>query len=141
MRTVVLIKACALVLFGHLVSCEPEDWLTNIDCSECFSFRPDSADLIVNLTINEENDSVPLTFYKGQLGSGLIDWHDTATTEAFYLSAEIGAVYTVEARYRDGMKTILAYDSDKMTLSDFGADCGDPCYIVRGGIFELQLRD
>jgi len=140
MRSMRLAAAGILVILGHLVSCEPEDWLFNVDCNECFSFRPDSASLIVYVTINAENDSVPLTFYRNDR-NGVIDWQDTATTEEFYLSAEVDAIYTVEARYRSGNETIIAYDSDKMTLSDFGADCGDPCYIVRGGIFELQLID
>lgn len=141
MRTTVFLSVCVLIFMGHMFSCEPEDWLTNIDCSECFYNRPDTASLIVHVTINEENDSVPLTFYRGTMSSGVIDWKDTATTDEFYLPAEIDAVYTVEARYRSGTETILAYDSDKMTLSDYGEQCGDPCYIVRGGIFEVQLMD
>ena len=98
------------------------------------------ANLIVHLTINEENDSVPLTFYRGTAGN-VVDWRDTATETEFYLKSEIGTVYTVEAKYRSGSETIIAYDSDKMTVSDFGADCGDPCYIVRGGIFEVGISD
>jgi hypothetical protein len=57
--------ALLLLVAGHFTACEPEDWVLSVDCSDCYSFRPDSADLIIKLTINAENDSVPLTFYRG----------------------------------------------------------------------------
>jgi hypothetical protein len=129
------------------MSCEPEDWLLDVDCdNDCFGFRPDSASLIVYVTLNAENDSVPLTFYRGDI-NGEIDWQDTATAsnvsngEEFFLLSRIGTTYTVEATYRSGERTIIAIDSDDMSVSDYGEDCGDPCYVVRGGILDLRLRE
>jgi hypothetical protein len=133
---------CFLVaLTGNFMGCEPEDRVLAVDCSECYSYKPDSADLIVRLTINSENDSVPLTFYRGDFEKGEIDWQDTATTEEFHLYSEVGRTYTVRAIYRSGTKTIVAFDSDKMVTSDAGEECGYPCYIIKGGIFELTLPE
>jgi len=129
-----------LLAAGNFTGCEPEDWIGNVDCNECFGYQPDSAKLIVYLTINPENVSVPLTFYRGDYG-GEVDWQDTATREEFYLDAKIGSTYTVRAEYRSGANTILAFDSDKMTLEDRGSSCGDPCYIVKGGIYEIKLLE
>lgn len=112
-----------------------------VDCGECFSYEPDSADLIVRLTINEENDSVPLTFYRGAFEKGEIDWQDTATSGDFYLYSEMDRVYTVRAIYRSGERTIVAFDSDKMVIRDAGEECGYPCYIVKGGTFDLRLPE
>ncbi|MCK4749655.1 MAG: hypothetical protein KAT15_21520, partial [Bacteroidales bacterium] len=73
-----------LVVTGNFTACETEDWILDVDCNECFGTRIDTAKLIVYLTINAENDSVPLTFYKGD-SEGAVDWQDTATTAEFYL--------------------------------------------------------
>lgn len=139
-RAVVVLMTLLLSLSGQFTGCEPEDWDFDLDCNECFGFRPDSASLIVYLTINPENDSVPLTFYRGD-SEGEVDWLDTATSSEFYLYGKIGTVYTVRAEYRSGKKTIMAFDSDAMTLTDRGEECGDPCYMVKGGIFDLRLLE
>jgi hypothetical protein len=135
-----LVTAALLLLSGHFVGCEPENWILNPDCNECFGFQPDTAKLIVYLTIDQDHLSVPLTFYR-ENEQGEVDWRDTATGTEFYLDAAIGKTYAVRAEYRSGPGTIIAYDSDVMRLSDYGDECGDPCYIVKGGILDLRLKD
>jgi hypothetical protein len=129
-----------MILAGQFAGCEPEDWIIDVDCNECFGSQPDSAALIIRLTINKENPAVPLTFYRGST-DGEIDWLDTATTAEWYVDAEVWTEYTVKAEYRSGSTYVIAFDSDQMTLSDFGTDCGDPCYIIKGGIFDVELRE
>jgi len=128
-----------MLLAGHFFACQPEDWSLEVNCLDCYDFEPDSANLIVYLTIDEENDSIPLTFYKGSVEDGVIDWQDTASSEEFFLFSEIGTAYSVEAIYQSGSRTIIAYDGDEMSLYDAAEDCGSPCYIVKGGIFDLRL--
>ena len=141
-RTATLLSLGLLMLVaGHFTACEPEDWMLSVDCGDCNDFKPDSADLIVKLTINAENDSVPLTFYRGDYEDGIVDWQDTATTEEFYLFSAFDQDYTVRASYRAGNQTIMAFDGDKMTLYNAGEECGTPCYIVKGGIFDIRLPD
>jgi len=130
-----------LLLSGQFTACEPEDWVFSVDCGDCYGFMPDSADLIIRLTINAENDSVPLTFYLGDYEDGIVDWQDTATTEEFYLYSAFDKEYTVRATYTSDNQTIMAFDGDKMVLSNSGDECGSPCYIVKGGIFDVQLPD
>lgn len=129
----------AILLSGHFLGCEPEDLLLEVNCNDCYDYQPDSANLIVRVTINAENDSVPLTFYRGSFEEGEIDWQDTATTGELYLYSEVDRVYAVRAEYRSGGETVIAFDSDKMTLRDAGEECGSPCYLVTGGIFDLTL--
>ncbi len=128
-----------ILLSGKFTSCEPEDWMLDVNCADCYGYRPDSADLIIHLSIDAENDSVPLTFYRGNYEDGEIDWQDTATTEDFYLYSKINSYYTVRATYRSGSRIIEAFDGDKMTLYNAGDECGSPCYIVKGGIFDVRL--
>jgi hypothetical protein len=130
-----------VLLSGKFTACEPEDWMLQIDCADCFGYRPDSANLIVNLTINAENDSIPLTFYLGDYEDGVIDWLDTATTEEFLLYSKMDSRYTVRAIYHSGDRIIEAFDSDKMTIYNANEECGSPCYIVKGGIYDLRLLE
>jgi hypothetical protein len=137
-----LLAALLLVLVsGKFTACEPEDWMLSIDCGDCYGYAPDSADLIIKLTINAENDSVPLTFYLGDYEEGVIDWQDTATSEEFYLYSKINSSYTVRATYRSGDKLIEAFDADDMELYNANEECGSPCYIIKGGIFDVSLLE
>ena len=139
--TKLLAALLLVVVSGKFTACEPEDWMLSIDCGDCYGYAPDSADLIIKLTINAENDSVPLTFYLGDYEEGLIDWQDTATSEEFYLYSKINSSYTVRATYRSGDKLIEAFDADDMELYNAGEECGSPCYIVKGGIFDVSLLE
>lgn len=130
-----------LAISGNFLGCESEDVVFSVDCNDCYGYVPDSADLIVYLTINAENPEVPITIYKGPLEEGQIDWRDTATNTEFYLFSALDVNYTVEATYRSGDKTILTYDGDRMHIIDAGNECGAPCYIVKGGIFDNRLME
>jgi len=136
-----LVTFAFLLLAGQFVGCEPEDWTIQTDCSQCYDYEPDSAKLIVYVTINDEYDSVPLTFYRGPFEDGIIDWQDTAINGEFFLFSEMNREYSVRATYRSGDKTIIAFDQDKMRLSDNSESCGYPCYIVKGGIFDVTLAE
>lgn len=141
LHTRLLAAALLVLVSGKFTACEPENWMLSIDCGDCYGYAPDSANLIINLTINAENDSVPLTFYRGDYEEGVIDWQDTATTEEFYLYSKVNSSYTVRATYRSGDKIIEAYDADNMELYNAKEECGSPCYIVKGGIFDVALSE
>lgn len=134
-----IIFAVLLLVAGHFTSCEPEDWDFEVNCNDCYDYEPDSANLIVYLTMNSENDSVPITIYRGPFEKGEIDWQDTATGEEFRLYSAMDREYAVRAEYKSGTKTIIAFDEDKMVVKDNGENCGSPCYMVKGGIFDLRL--
>ena len=141
LHTKLLAAALLVVVSGKFTACEPEDWMLSIDCADCYGYAPDSANLIIKLTINAENDSVPLTFYLGDYEDGVIDWQDTATSEEFYLYSKMNSSYTVRATYNSGNKFIEAYDADDMELYNAAEECGSPCYIVKGGIFDVRLLE
>jgi hypothetical protein len=134
-----LAAAVLLVVSGNFMACETEDWMLSVDCSDCYGYRPDSADLIIYLSIDAVNDSIPLTFYRGSYEDGIVDWQDTATTEEFYLYSALDKEYSVRATYASGNQSIMAFDGDKMFLYNAGEECGSPCYIVKGGILDLRL--
>jgi hypothetical protein len=128
-----------LILGGSYRGCETEDVVIGIDCNDCYGYVPDSADLIIYLTIDGMNPRVPIIVYHGRLEEGHVDWMDTATTAEYHLYSALDVYYTVEVTYRSGDKTILAYDGDRMYSYDAGDQCGAPCYIIKGGIFDNRL--
>lgn len=130
-----------LALAGNYMGCETENWSFEVDCNDCYGYVPDSANLIIHLTINQENPEVPVTVYRGSLEEGIVDWRDTTDQAEYYLYSAMNADYTVEATYRSGDRTILTYDADRMSISDMGDACGSPCYIVKGGIFDNRLLE
>ena len=71
LHTRLLAAALLVLVSGKFTACEPENWMLSIDCGDCYGYAPDSANLIINLTINAENDSVPLTFYRGDYEEGV----------------------------------------------------------------------
>jgi len=136
----ILLLILILLLAGHFTSCEPEDWITEVDCYDCFGYRPDSALIIVNASFNMENPAIPLTIYRGDVGSEIVR-EDTITPTNIDISLAVGSTYAIKAKYKSGSKTIEVFDSDEMTLKDYGESCGYPCFIIKGGIYQLELAE
>lgn len=121
-------------------ACEQEDLDFYINCYDCLSEIPDSADLIIYLTINEENPFVPLVFYEGNYEDNIVDWIDTTWSDTLYLYAEVGITYAVKATYQQDGEIVVAIDGDKMKVVDGEGECYPPCYIIRGGTLDLTLK-
>lgn len=119
-------------------SCE-EDWI--VDCNDCYSFEPDSADLIVELTINAENPEVPLVFYRGKIEDNVIEWVDTSRVEVLYLYSPVEEYYSVKAFYKTGEETIIAVDGDKLKTREVTESCDYTCWVIRGGRLDVRLKE
>lgn len=126
-------------IFG-INSCE--DFITfEVDCSECFFPEPDSADIMVYLTINEQNNNVPLTIYKGKADERRIEYRDTANSDTYYLYVKTNEFYSVEATYTLEDKTVIAGDGDRLKTRHITDVCSDDCYVIRGGIMNVRLKE
>ena len=49
---VAIFSIVLVLLAGNFMGCEPEDWMFAVDCNDCYGNQPDSAKLIVYLTID-----------------------------------------------------------------------------------------
>lgn len=132
--------AFILVLTIKMTGCEQEDLDFYIDCDFCLESVPDSAELIITVTINEENPYVPLTFYKGDYEHGVVDYRDTTSAEELFLFSEVGTDYSVMATYLKDGKTIYVIDGDRMRVVNGEGECYPPCYYIRGGTLDLRLK-
>lgn len=129
-----------ILLSISFFSCKRELFTFNVNCDECHTVEPDSADLIVRITINEENEAVPLIFYKGKAENGIIEWVDTSYTTTLYLYSRVNEFYSVRAKYKKGDKTIYVIDGDKLITKLVSDVCERDCWIVKGGILDVQLK-
>ncbi len=123
-----------------IYSCDQDVFVFDVNCDECYVIKPDSAELIVSVTINEENPYVPLVFYKGVVEDSIVDWVDTTRDETLYLLAEMDEFYSVEAKYKNGEKTIIAIDGDKLKTSRVSDVCDSDCWVIKGGILDVRLK-
>lgn len=130
-----------VILFVLTFSCEQDPLVFNVDCDECTYSKPDSADLIIDISINEENPFVPLVFYRGKIEDGVFEYADTAYSEVFYVYSPVDEYYSVKAFYKKGEQTIIAVDGDKMKTSLVSDVCDYDCYIVKGGTLDVRLKD
>lgn len=108
--------------------------ITFVNCDGCFSScdsGPFFADLQIKLTINEENEDVPIEVYRGLYDDGILIIQDTVSFDElidgrviYNLEAEMN--YAAAASYQDGAKTIIAIDGGEMSLATDECDCDYP---------------
>ena len=129
-----------LIFLVSVASCDREVFNFNINCDECDSEKPDSAELVVRITINDENPYVQLVFYKGRIEEGVVEWIDTAFAANLYLLSPVGEYYAVKASYKKDGKTIIAVDGDKLKTRLVTDVCERDCWIIKGGILDVRLK-
>ena len=126
-----------------LVSCFKELSNDDVDCStydysDCNTIEPDKAKLSVKLTINTENQSVPITIYSGKFEDNNIFLVDTVAKDNYDTLLPIG-YYTVAAKYIKGSDTILAMDGAKTSKSK-NVTCDSTCWKVTSADFNVKLK-
>ena len=128
-----------LVLLTLAGSCEKYLGMT-VDCDDCWGFKPDSADLLIYLTINQDHPEVPIVIYRGNFEDGEVDFVDTARVSTYTLYSAVDQYYSVTAEYKVDGKTIIVVDGDVMKAKDASSSCEFECYIITDGEFSLQLK-
>ena len=130
-----------LLLIGFIaISFQCDKIELHVDCSDCYQIEPEWGDLFVKLTINDENDFVPLVIYRGNIENDDIEYIDTAYYKEYYLQVPLNKYYSVMAEYISGQDTICAVDGDKIRTKKNYDDCDEECYIVKGGIIDVRLK-
>ncbi len=127
-----------VILFA---TCEEDPLLLNIDCDECYYPEPDSADLVVHVTLDNDIQEVPLVFYEGKADRKIVEYVDTARTTPYYLYVKIGKLYSVEAKYQLSNKTIIAVDGTKIKSREVTDYCSETCYVMRNKNLYVELKE
>ena len=111
-----------------------------VDCDECFDYEPDSADLLIYVTLNNENPEVPIKLYRGNVEQGKEDWVDTISESPFHLWSAVDQFYSITAEYTVGDKKIVAVDGDMMKVKHVSESCDYECWIIKGGYLKVELK-
>lgn len=136
-RVFAVLVLLAAVLFHN--SCE-ELLTLEVDCNECYFPEPDSADITVYVTIDENIDRVPLVIYKGKADARKVEYIDTAYAETYYLYVKTNEYYSAEATYELEDKKVIAGDGDKLVTRHITDICSEECYVIRNGIMNVQVK-
>jgi hypothetical protein len=136
MRLLVLLTT--ILILGN--SCNEKIYTGDVDCSECYVPRPDSVDLIIDLTINNEFSAVPLVIYKGDIEDGVIEWIDTAYASPYYLYVPVDRRYSVKGEYRRGNKKLFAVDGTNVKVLLVSDACDAECYVVENVTMDIRIK-
>jgi hypothetical protein len=133
-----------VIFFVLLFSCGKDFNL--VDCSSCLDDEPKEEYLLIKITISEENDSIPLIWYRGRIEDNVVEWVDTATYAQhgdgdIELWTKVNQYYSVKAFYKtkDG-RTIVAVDGDKFVAKDVTDACDSQCWILKGDVLDVRLK-
>ncbi len=139
-KTIITLLIIATLFFlyqcDHLKDAEV---FSSQDCADCYYPEPDSADLILNLTINDDFKEVFLTIYKGNIDDEEIIFEDYVDEEKFYFYVKTDELYSAKGKYEKGKEIINAYDGSKL-MTIVGNECDEQCWFIRGGRLDLTIE-
>jgi len=129
------------VIANLILSCDENFDFLEVDCSECYRIKPDTGELIIHVTINDENPDVPIAIYRDRIESGRIRIRDTVSEKTVYIEVPLNHYYSVEAKYKTGNDSIVAVDGDRIKTHRVTDQCDTICWIIKGGKYDLKLKE
>jgi len=129
-----------LFLMTLMYACSEKIFTAGVDCEECYQEKPDSAYLVIELTINDIYDSIPLTVYKNEVENNEIEWIDTAYANPFYLLVPVNKEFSVAAEYIKSTEKIIAIDGTKIRIKHVSGECDEDCWIIEGDDLNVKLK-
>jgi len=113
----------------------------NVDCEECYQKKPKDGDLEIKVSINSENQRIPIKVFENNIENPHPYHTDTIDTETYYLTnVSLNKTYAVQATYKKGDKTIIAVDGGKFKTKLVSDYCDVECYIIEGADYDVRLK-
>jgi hypothetical protein len=133
-----LIIICLIFLVS---SCGEKLFTANVNCDECYYPEPDSADIEIKVTINEEFKKVPLVFYKGDVEDNQVIYRDTATSSTHYLYwVPVNHPYSVKAEYKRNGSVLYAIDGTKVKTARVSDACDGECFVIQNDVMDVEIK-
>jgi len=118
-----------------------EDSIIFVDCTKCFEALSQKYNLELKVSIDKENDFVPITLYRGDIDNGEIIAEDTAYSPNYYTQdVAFGEHYSAIAKYSHNGRIIYAVDGKKLRKKLDKNSCSNPCYVILGDVLDLRLK-
>jgi len=137
MRCFVILTLISLVFF----SCGEKVFTGDVNCSDCYYPKPDSAYITINFTINDDFKEIPFVVYRGDFEANQVDWIDTARTSTRDVWVRTGQKYSVKAKYRKADKTLYAIDEGQVKALLVTDACDQECYVLKDEKVNVEIRD
>jgi hypothetical protein len=130
------------LIVGLIVSCVDPVYYDgdSVDCYNCYQEMPDSADLIIDLTVDDENPQVLISVYSGKANNSPLISQFDADTSTVFVYVPVNSYYSVEAVYQSDDNTIRAIDGDMLEVKLVTELCDEDCWYIVGGEFDVKLR-
>ena len=130
-----------LVLAIIIFSCNDDNIYDTGDCTDCLSFEPYEADLYIEVSLDSENERIPVVVLRGKLESHDTLIADTISTKTGYIMVPLDQYYTVVATYQSGNTIIKAVDGDEIKKNNISNICGDVCWVIKGGYINVTRKN
>jgi hypothetical protein len=122
------------------VSCDEKVFTGDVDCDECYTEKQEEADLVIELTVNNQYPRVPVTVYNGNVEDNDIVAYDTATSSPFYFYVPTDKKYSVKAQYTTADITIYAIDGTNLKVLRVSNACDESCYVVENYDIDVRIK-
>ncbi len=112
------------------------------DCndSDCLSYEPYEATMNIWLTIDNQNDSVPIWIYEGKYNDiNSLIFRDTCTEEMYRIILPLNYQYYVKAKYKKADKTIYAIDGVYFKKYQ-RTECDSVCWKIKNNRIDVRLK-
>lgn len=127
-----------LSLFLTLYSCSDKLFTYDIDCNDCYTVKPDSADIVIYISNKYSNTT--LTLYDGKAGSDNIIFSGLVEYYPEYFLVEVDKEYAAEVEYtKDGI-TYSVIDGTEIKAKRVTEYCGDECWVITNNELDLRLK-
>jgi hypothetical protein len=126
------------VFLTFLISCQEKVFTGDVNCEECFVEKPDSVDLMLHLTIN--NDTIPVLLFEGTIDKGQLIDTFFCNSNISYIWVKAEREYAAKAIYKMAKKTIYVVDGKKQKLKRVSSTCDETCWLIEDIDMYLELK-
>ncbi|MDD2550244.1 MAG: hypothetical protein PHD00_09150 [Bacteroidales bacterium] len=103
--------------------------------SDCFKYKPKSHNVFTKITINEENQTVPVTVYIGPMEDNNVRYEKDLHKHVKHLTLDTDTYFTIVAHYKLNGKTYRVINGVTLSVSQSGS-----CFYVENIVVDLRFK-
>ena len=137
--TLIIIVFISIVFF---VSCNDRQLFFEIDCDECFTNKPDSIDLVIDVSTKYgKNGYIDIIIYEGKYEDNKIYLIDSANYSPYYVFVPVEKQFTACAIYKNmSGENLLVIDGSRTKLKKEYDECSETCWYVKFTDIDLRVK-
>lgn len=142
MRSLIIISSLIFVFFCFSCNYDGSIDYSNVSCEDCYIEKPEKSYLEITFS-DDINDSVFIEVFKGYVDDSPYEWAGWITeTSPFNLyETPVDNFYSVKATYFKDSTSISVVDADELETAFIKNYCDENCYIIKGGFYDVRLKD